>query len=159
MVVEDGSGVINANSYVTTQSANTYFSERGVTAWLGTQLQKEQALIKATDYIEMRFAGKFCGTALTTTQTLSFPRSGLSNTMPPELTKACCEYALVALAAPLAPNPTRDPNILSERKKLDVLEKDVTYRNGTQSVLKQYPQADLYISRLICSNNGNRVIR
>jgi hypothetical protein len=69
MIVENGSGVLRANSYVGLAYAQTYLQDRGknVAPWsTATKAQKEQALIKATDYIDKRFALKFLGEVLFT---------------------------------------------------------------------------------------------
>ena len=50
MVVEDGTGLSNADSFVSVAYADTYFSTRGVSAW-ASLTNKEALLIKATDYI------------------------------------------------------------------------------------------------------------
>jgi hypothetical protein len=64
LIVEDGSGVLKANSYVGLAYAQTYLLDRGrnVTPWsTSNRAQKEAALIAATDYIDKRFALKFLG--------------------------------------------------------------------------------------------------
>lgn len=69
MIVENGSGVLKANSYVGLAYAQTYLQERGrnVAPWsTANKAQREQALIKATDYIDKRFALKFLGDILYT---------------------------------------------------------------------------------------------
>ena len=44
MIVENGTGLPNADSYVSVEFADSYFSARGVSAWVAlTQTQKEQA--------------------------------------------------------------------------------------------------------------------
>ena len=64
MIVEDGTGVANANSYTTVAFVQAYFDDRGGnTAWdaLATEADQEYILIKATDYIEKRFSEKWIG--------------------------------------------------------------------------------------------------
>ena len=51
-VLEDGSGVIDSNSYADVAFADAYFSDRKVVAWTGITSSKQAALISATDYIE-----------------------------------------------------------------------------------------------------------
>jgi hypothetical protein len=69
MIVENGTGVLKANSYVGLAYAQTYLQDRGknVVPWsTASKAQREQALIKATDYIDKRFALKFIGDLLYT---------------------------------------------------------------------------------------------
>ena len=99
LIVEDGTGIENANSFVDVVYADDYFSTRGVADWaLLTQEQKEVFLIKATDYINNGF--KWYGQKLTTTQSLKFPRKNLVdedgepvNGVPTAIKDATCECA------------------------------------------------------------------
>ena len=63
--VEIGTGIVGANSYVTVAEANDYLADRGRSAENGWQSlagsAKQSALIKATDYIEQRYSGRFSG--------------------------------------------------------------------------------------------------
>jgi hypothetical protein len=61
IIVEDGSGIIGANSYASVAYADSYFTLRGITTWTGANSLKEAALIKATDYIDLRFRRRFIG--------------------------------------------------------------------------------------------------
>jgi hypothetical protein len=62
-IIEDGSGVEGANSYMSIGAVATYLTERGRnTAWdAATTAVKQAALIEATDYIEQRFGRRFRG--------------------------------------------------------------------------------------------------
>ena len=76
MIVENGTGLPNADSYVSVEFADSYFSARGVSAWVAlTQTQKEQALIKGTDFIDSIY--QWYGKKATTEQSLRFPRVNL----------------------------------------------------------------------------------
>lgn len=69
LIAENGYGILKANSYVGLAYAQTYLQDRGknVAPWsTATKPQKEQALIKATDYIDKRFSLKFLGQLLFT---------------------------------------------------------------------------------------------
>lgn len=96
MVVEDGTGLSNADSFVSVAYADTYFTTRGVSAW-ASLTNKEALLIKATDYIEAVYSEAWKGVTLNDTQSLSFPRIIDDATVYPErLLKAVCELALKA---------------------------------------------------------------
>lgn len=55
IVVEDATGLANANANASYAQATTYWADRG-TVVAGTQTQVEQALIRATDFLDQRFA-------------------------------------------------------------------------------------------------------
>ena len=96
MVVEDGTGLSNADSFVSVAYADTYFSTRNVTEW-ASLTNKEALLIKATDYIEAVYSEAWKGTTLVDTQSLSFPRIIDDATVYPDrLLKAVCELAFKA---------------------------------------------------------------
>lgn len=70
IIVEDGTIVTNANSYVTTAELDTYATARGVTIISG---DREKYLLLAMDYLEPL---RFIGTKYSATQALQWPRSG-----------------------------------------------------------------------------------
>ena len=72
MIVENGTGVIGANSYSTVVFADDYFSLRGITEW-DSLTNKEALLVQATDYIENVYSQNWNGLPLTDTQGLSMP--------------------------------------------------------------------------------------
>lgn len=71
IIVEDGSIVANANSYVTVAEARAYATARGVT--LGVDAVVEAALISAADYTESKRA-QYQGEKVSPDQELQFPR-------------------------------------------------------------------------------------
>ena len=102
MVVEDGTGLVNADSYVSVEFADSYFSARGVTDWVGlTQEKKEQALIRATDFIDS--VCQWYGKKSTSEQALRFPRVNLRDYegceitgVPTCLKQAVCDTAFMS---------------------------------------------------------------
>lgn len=100
----DGS-VTNANSYIESTYADTYFSDRGKTEW-ATLTNKDALLIQATDFIERVYFGLWKGTRLTTTQNTEFPRliEGVDVGLPERLKQACSELALKANSGELLPD-------------------------------------------------------
>ena len=101
MVVEDGTGKTDSNSYVSVVFADDYFSSRGVTEWASlTNNAKEQALIRATDYIDNIF--QWCGKKATAEQSLRFPRVNLKDYegndvigIPTCLKQSVCDVAVI----------------------------------------------------------------
>lgn len=71
IVVEDGTGLANADSYVSQAFVVAYALQRGVT--FPSDVTGIPYLVKAMDYIESN-AYNFVGEPSTTTQALSFPR-------------------------------------------------------------------------------------
>lgn len=102
MIVENGTGLPNADSYVTVEFADSYFSARGVSGWdaLETE-QKEQALIRATDFIDSIY--QWYGKKATSEQSLRFPRVNLRDYegqviegIPTCLKQAVCDASILS---------------------------------------------------------------
>jgi hypothetical protein len=75
VTVENGTGLSTADSYVSRTGADTYHSDRGNVAWgEATEVERERALIRATQWIEARYRSRWIGTRATSEQALSWPR-------------------------------------------------------------------------------------
>lgn len=149
---EDGTGLPNANTYVSQSTADAYFADRANAAWAALSAdQKASALIQATQYLDARYT--FIGQTLTTTQALQWPRQPAQPNYPGipgypvpiyatptdqryvwpnrNLTQACCELAIRASTGALYQDESQQI-VTSER--VDVIA--VTYaprvRNGGQ---------------------------
>lgn len=165
-VAEDGTGLATATSLVTVAFADDYFSDRNVTAWVGTNVVKQAALVRATDYLESRFGHLFYGDKKVTTQALSHPRaSTTTGEFPVAVKRAACEYAVRALAASLLPDPeihASGQGLERVRTKIGPLEDEVRFQYqgvGTQRIIiRPYPAADILLRGLI-KQNASRVIR
>ena len=132
---------IDANSYVTVQDADDYFVSRGISGWsLLSNLEKEQALIRATDYLEATYYRAWIGRKETSSQSLSWPRIDAYYDehfeifgIPSELKRATYEMAIRASKGELVSD--QEQRIIKE--KVDVLE--VTYyEHGDQATRFDY---------------------
>lgn len=79
LIVEDGSVVDNANSYVTVAQADTFLENQGDATWTGvaTDEGKESALIQATSYLQQKYRLLWKGSRVEAFQSLDWPRSGV----------------------------------------------------------------------------------
>lgn len=73
LIIEDGSVVANANSYVDTIYAGTYFTNRGRTDW-ATVINQENLLLQGADAITRLFRYRFAGYRYLNAQTMDWPR-------------------------------------------------------------------------------------
>ena len=113
LIVEDGSIVENANSYVSVDDARTFASLRGVTL-PASDAEVEVLLIKATDFIEAQRL-RFQGSKVNQDQALQWPRTGVyvdgfevaSDSIPYELRNAQILLAIEAQEANLQPNASQ----------------------------------------------------
>lgn len=117
LIVEDGTGLANAESYISVADATTYHEARGNATWaaLASDTVREQLLRQATDYMVQTYRLRWAGVRGSTTQALDFPRDFMprpdsyaigytivgpdyfpSDTVPEEVRRACAELALRA---------------------------------------------------------------
>lgn len=132
-VQDDNGSVDNANSYVSVADFESYCSDRGYDLSSYTTIGKQQALVKATDYIDGRYQYK--GYQISSTQGTKFPRSfnGLAYVIPDDIKKAQYEAAFWSIQGnDLFSNATYQGNLSAEKKKVDVLEVEYKYNySGT----------------------------
>lgn len=115
LIVEDGTGLETAESYVSVAEADTYHLARGNAAWTGSDTIKEAALRRATTFIDSSYRSRWVGTAVNgRDQALAWPRTDAVDTsgddiddeqVPREVKQATMEAALRELATPGSLNP------------------------------------------------------
>lgn len=132
IIVEDGTGVANANSYISEADLTTFATARGVTLTTST----ETLLIKAMDYIE---AFSFKGIKKERDQALQWPRLEVyidgyywdSDEIPQELKDALCH---TAIAIDQSNDPLQDMPRQTVAEKVGEIE--VHYSPGSSSVAR-----------------------
>ena len=117
LIVEDGSGKSDSESYISVADASSYHTARGNTAWaaLATDALREAALRRATDYMRQAYRSRGQGYKVNEDQALDWPRYDVevegyaidSDIVPTEVKNACAELALRASAADLNPDLTQ----------------------------------------------------
>ena len=166
LIVEDGSIVAGAESYISVADADTYHSNRGNSTWAAlTTTVKEQLLRKSTDYMVARYSKQWRGYRKTATQDLDFPRSFCylepfvygaagsypfllaDDVVPREVKNACAELALRANDGALMV----DVGQTVIREKVDVVEVEYDKFSPAQT---RYSQIDAMLSILLQSTNG-----
>lgn len=165
-VVEDGTGLQASTAYIEVAFADDYFADRNVTLWSSySQLEKEAAIIAATDYVDARWGSLFKGQVIFLDQALLFPRSAFDG-IPTLLKKAVAEYALRAASAPLAPDPEQDPSgyqVSRKMEKVGPIEERTDFAfmgpGASRRILRSYPAADMLLHSLLRDWGSGRVIR
>jgi len=168
IIIEDGTGLANAESYVSVVDANTYHSKFGNDAWtdLDTSV-KEQLLRKATDYMVAQYRLQYAGYRRYSTQSLDWPRlyvpliDSLSanvfpqyvdfDIVPTTVKNACAELALKSYTAILMQDLTQ--GVI--REKVDVIEVEYDKYSPQQT---RYAQIDAMLS-VFFKQQGNDMSR
>lgn len=115
LVVEDGTGLANADSYVSLTDAAAYATARGLT-WTGTDAEKEVALRVATSFIDANYRGRFSGRRLRGyAQALEWPRSYAYTALdPPEaIASDAVPREVVAATVEVASRERANPGSMS----------------------------------------------
>jgi hypothetical protein len=149
LAVENGTGLANAESYVSVADASTRHTALGNAAWaaLASDTLREQALRRATQYMEQAYRDRWQGVRLNATQALSWPRWDVwtdgypvaPDAVPAAIANACADLALKAAAGDLNADLTRGV----VRKKIGPLETEYD-RNSPQSV--RYRAIDMMLA-------------
>ena len=165
LIVEDGTGLIDAESYATVAEFKTYHDNRGTVITALTDTVIEQLLRKSTDYMVARYRMAWRGYRKTATQSLDFPRSFCylepfvygavgaypfllaDNVVPNDVKNACCELAFKANDGALMADQTQ--TVI--REKVDVIEVEYDKFSPVQT---RYAQIDAMLSTLLLSTNS-----
>ncbi len=164
LIVEDGTGKIDSQAYISVADADTYLALFGTPAdWAAASVgDKEIALRDANRYIDLTYNSRWKGRRTSELQALDWPRFDvtdndnyliLSDIIPADLANANAEFAVLSITEGLAgsslmPDIAGPGTIKKERKKLDVLEKETEYQGG-KSQIKWYRQADALLQQYI----------
>lgn len=169
LIVEDGTGMATADSYVDVAFADTY-----VNVYMGdsahwttlpptiSTVSKERALQNATMYLDNTYKMRWQGLSISLTQALSFPRSGVidvegrtlpSTTIPLNLKRATVEAAVRFLD----PDISLDGDILRTdtgvkrlKQKFDVMEQEVEFI-GVAQERDTFTRIDQLLSEFLVS--------
>lgn len=157
LIVEDGTQVSGAESYISVTDADTYFTNRDNDTWLDlANAEKESALRKATQYLDSVY--DYIGEMVDYEQALLWPRTPATDnagrllsitTIPQRLKDAQCELALESVSADLMASTDRE----TQSEKVGGLQ--VTYFQGQKG--KQYPLINALMRDLV--HSGNKLTR
>ncbi len=177
LIVEDGTGLADAESFCSVADADTYHSNRGSSLWETLlEEEKEQALRRATDYMEQAYGDSWAGYRYGAVQALSWPRYNVPykdlardgrlyypetygagyypvDAVPVAVVRACAELALRAASGELAPDiGTTD---LVKREKVGPIETE--YVVGAAYV--RYRAIDMMLLPFLVSKNQFPIYR
>lgn len=161
LVVEDGTGKADAESYISVSDATAYHASRGNSAWaaIASDTVREQLLRKATDYMLYTYRGSWLGERKTDAQRLDWPRYSAwpedrqtelpDDEVPQDIAQACAELALIANTTSLTPSVTRG------KKKVKVGPLEVEY-DGSAPTATAFVAASVRLAYYLCgvANGG-----
>lgn len=168
-IVEDGTGVVDANAYITVAFFKAYHKDRGTTITSGGG-DIEKAIVRATDYMTARW--RFVGLQSTSEQGLHWPAENafyfdgrVAVDVPIEVQQSCADYALIELNSPgsLAPAPTVDESgasVTMKREKVGPIEEETQFgSSGVKHTFKKFPIPDKRLVKAGLVTNGMSLLR
>jgi hypothetical protein len=161
IVVEDGTGLANAESYNSVAAITAYNAAHNqVAAWnAAVEADQERHARLAAQYMDARYLTRVKGARFNpNVQRLLFPRYGIYvdgallvvAPLPRQWLEAHCELSIKSVSEPLMPDIASPGSIKSESKRLDTLEKSVEYVGG-KSQIKWFRLADKLVAPLLSS--------
>lgn len=166
LVVEDGTGLATAESYISVADAATYLTAAYGTApasWTAaTTATKEAALRAAARWIDARYSWPGQCLVLDPAQALAWPRAGAIDregrtvdaaSVPQRIKDSTCEAAILHLAGTLV-TTSRDRGGMVKRVKVGELEKE--YADGAPGG-RTYPWIDQLLAGLALFGGGGAV--
>lgn len=141
LIVEDGTNVANANSYISLVDAVAYFNNRNDQSFnAATPDQQAGALVRAAQGMDYWLNGRWYGRRTNQSQSLDWPRTGVvdsdcypvaSKFIPQKLKFAQCEVAKIELKTPFIQNSvSKDDAVQSE----SVGPISITYKDTAPSI-------------------------
>lgn len=161
-VTEDGTGLSDANSYLSVADADAYIADHGNSAtWsAATDASKQEALRLATQYLDIRYATKWLGSRGDSEQSLAWPRYGIEDydgfvvdwdELPSAIEDATAELALRVIEGDTLLDDIDSPGTIeSTSTTVGPIKKSTNYLGG-KSQVKRYPLIDGLIRPLISS--------
>lgn len=133
VIIEDGSGVPGANSFIDRDYVTAYATARGRTEWISVSPSTllDAAVIEAGDYLKNEARFVYRGTRMYYTQGMPFPRRSVTEYRGPSLPDGYISWRLKDAQAALAIRSFASPGSLQpdlvrggavKREKVDVLE-------------------------------------
>lgn len=166
LIVEDGTGLSNAESFNSLAEIVTYAGKFGLT-WPGSAntAAQEAAARQATIYLEAVYGGQITGSRVSSTQALSWPRNYAedseleprgypdtyyfpSNVVPVRWKEAHAELSVKALTEDLMPDVSNPGSLRAKAISVGPISKSVTYA-GANSPVKWYRKVDLMVTRFL----------
>jgi len=168
LIVEDGTGKSDAESYISVADADTYHAaQTGTTDWSGaTTDNKEMALRRATRYLDSVYRLQWQGQRKLDTQVLDWPRYNVydaddfdvdCDSLPAKLEQATAEMALLALSEDLLPDLSDPGTVKASKVKVGPIEESVTYAGGGNEPFKRYRKAELLLQEFMVDEGGEVV--
>lgn len=174
-VVENGTGLPTATAFISTAEMDAYIAAYTVSgtsaAWIALDTNgKQRYIMLASQYLVMKYDGRWKGELLNQDQGLPWPRQGAYNgedvlvdynVIPQEVKDACAELVLRVLSSgDLMPDPVAvNQNVQSVTKKVGPIMKSVTYSSSGMATTTWFKKVDFMLRGLLNGGGQPQLIR
>lgn len=150
-------GSASANSYGTVVEADAYWTDRQAGAWGASTAEKEYALIKAAQFLDNVYRGKWKGYKVNSTQALAWPRTDVTDTEGYDVSAlsipARLKYAQFEAAKLIASGTELEVTIDRAVKREQVGSLSVEYMDGA-TLQARYPQITNWLSDFVVGGSA-----
>jgi len=160
LIVEDGTIIEDAESYISVADADAELAKRGGDdEWDQlTVTNKEVQLRLATEYIDNTYS--FIGCRVSADQELSWPRGGTkydTNVIPKSVKRATAVLAASSIDLPLYTSLVATGGTIKKTKdKLDVLETEIEYFEGGGNTQTGFTEVDSILKSVTVGTSAYR---
>ena len=165
LTVEDGTGVTDADAYISLADAEALYLKREGTAWAGTDEAKEAAIIRATAYVDsLKFVGQPVNGR---SQSLAWPRKNAHDRdgeeieqteLPYEVETATGILSFIELQTPGALTPEVLRTDLVKREKVGPIEQEYIGNPGSIEWSRTFVTAAMDLLKPLIMNGGTRFL-
>lgn len=170
LIVETGDGLADAESYISVTYFKSYCDAMGYSYAGKTDTEIEQALRRATMWIDAAYGSRFEGGRIELDQALVLPQSGLydqrgyaiaADVVPVQVQKATAEAAKRELAEPFSLSPDVVIGQIEKRIKVEGIEIEYAPSSGVSGQLPTLSVVDGIMSSLFGVRNvySGRLVR
>jgi hypothetical protein len=164
LILENGTGVTNANAYVDVAFVDDYSDTILGCTWKDNVSLQNLAIVNASRFIDMRYSSGMPAKMLTTTQGLLFPRTEFydkqcnlipAGTIPLQLKRAVAHAAIMFIEdKDLKLITDEDNNIKQKTVSIGsgAIQESITYFGPSNS--NKYVIIDSYMHQILKSNNS-----
>lgn len=156
-LVDDGTGLENANSYATVEAFKEYLGDRGRDIAGLADEKIQQLLIRGSFALDNTYSQRWRGDRASYTQGLDFPRTGAEFNdgtaiagIPRVVKFAAIEFAYRENSSAVVPDKRTDPSVKRVKSRVDVVEESIEYFKVGEGVeVDSYPEITGLLSDVI----------
>lgn len=168
LVIEDGTGLSTAESYISVADATSYFTAYGnLAVWSAlSSTTQEQLLRKSSRDLDLLYGKSYLSDPLTSTQALLFPRTTFTDNLgrdvtgiPVALARAVAELAILNNTTDMTGVASTDGNVKLKKTKAGDLEQQIEYFLPTSANSAALRKLNLMLAPYLDGSNSGTSLK